>query len=105
MKAAETQTEIQIEPRSGSHCEEETEVSSNSIRDKKFYYCTKFFWFLFYEMYWSRLLLLVFYVFQPQCKWYYTAFIYKDKLNFFVITDANFKVFQVLICTLSLKIK
>ena len=68
IRAAETQTEIQIEPCSGSHCEEETEVAGDSIRNKKSYYCKRFFLSLFYEMYWSGLLLLVFYVFQPQCK-------------------------------------
>ena len=68
MKAAETQTEIQKEPHSGSHCKDETEVASDSMRNKKSYYCKKFFRSFFYEMYWSALVLLVFYVFQPQCK-------------------------------------
>ena len=62
MKAAETQTEIQVELRSGSHCEEEAEVA------KKSYNCKKFFRSLFYEMYCSGLFLLFFYVFQPQCR-------------------------------------
>ena len=61
-------TETQTELGSDSSSEDEAEVTSNSICEKKGYYCKKFVRHLVYEMLWSAWFLLAILVFQRNCK-------------------------------------
>ena len=64
----ENTTKIQTEVGSDSGSEDEAEVTSNSIWKKKGNYCKNFVRILVYEMLWSAWFLLVFLVFQRNCK-------------------------------------